>query len=55
MTQAAAAATYSAGRSGYGPAAPGNFAIPAPNAYRPDFPTPTASSTGGGSSTSPST
>ncbi|GLY40858.1 aspartate aminotransferase family protein [Amycolatopsis sp. NBRC 101858] len=37
MTQAAANATYSAGRKGYGPAAPGNFAIPAPNAYRPDF------------------
>ncbi|WP_432836659.1 aspartate aminotransferase family protein [Dactylosporangium sp. CA-092794] len=37
MTQAAAGATYSAGRRGYGPAAPGNFAIPAPNAYRPDF------------------
>jgi 2,2-dialkylglycine decarboxylase (pyruvate) len=30
MTQAAAAATYSAGRKGYGPAAPGNFAIPVP-------------------------
>ncbi|MEI5101124.1 aspartate aminotransferase family protein [Streptomyces sp. PmtG] len=40
MTQAAASATYSAGRKGYGPAAPGNFAIPAPNAYRPDFTTP---------------
>lgn len=37
MTQAAASATYSAGRRGYGPAAPGNFAIPVPNAYRPDF------------------
>ncbi|WP_326834736.1 aspartate aminotransferase family protein [Amycolatopsis rhabdoformis] len=37
MTAAASAATYSAGRKGYGPAAPGNFAIPAPNAYRPDF------------------
>lgn len=37
MTQAAANATYSAGRKGYGPAAPGNFAIPAPNTYRPDF------------------
>lgn len=37
MTQAAAAATYSAGRKGYGPVPPGNFAIPAPNAYRPDF------------------
>src|ERR1700712_4225794 len=39
MTQAAASATYSAGRKGYGPAAPGNFAIPAPNPYRPDFTT----------------
>jgi 2,2-dialkylglycine decarboxylase (pyruvate) len=37
MTQAAAGATYSAGRKGYGPLAPGNFAIPAPNRYRPDF------------------
>jgi 2,2-dialkylglycine decarboxylase (pyruvate) len=37
MTQAAASATYSAGRRGYGPAAPGNFAIPAPHRYRPDF------------------
>ena len=32
MTQAAASATYSAGRKGYGPAVPGNFAIPVPNA-----------------------
>ncbi|MFI7668067.1 aspartate aminotransferase family protein [Nocardia sp. NPDC049526] len=39
MTQAAANATYSAGRKGYGPAAPGNFAIPVPNSYRPDFTT----------------
>ena len=39
MTHAAAAATYSAGRKGYGPAAPGNFAIPAPYRYRPDFTT----------------
>ena len=30
MTQAAASATYSAGRKGYGPAAPGNFANPVP-------------------------
>ena len=36
MTQAAANATYSFGRKGYGPAAPGNFAIPAPDTYRPD-------------------
>ncbi|MFE0021089.1 aspartate aminotransferase family protein [Amycolatopsis sp. NPDC059021] len=40
MTQGAANATYSAGRKGYGPAAPGNFALPVPNAYRPDFTTP---------------
>jgi 2,2-dialkylglycine decarboxylase (pyruvate) len=37
MTQGAAAATYSSGRKGYGPAAAGSFAIPTPNAYRPDF------------------
>ncbi|MET8826885.1 aspartate aminotransferase family protein [Streptomyces sp. NPDC004610] len=35
MTHAAASATYSAGRKGYGPVAPGNFAIPVPDAYRP--------------------
>ncbi|WP_198084366.1 aspartate aminotransferase family protein [Variovorax sp. E3] len=40
MTGSAAAATYSAGRKGYGPAAAGSFAIPAPNAYRPRFTTP---------------
>jgi 2,2-dialkylglycine decarboxylase (pyruvate) len=40
MTQAAAASTYSAGRKGYGPTAPGHFAIPTPNPYRPDFTTP---------------
>ncbi|APY84827.1 aspartate aminotransferase family protein [Streptomyces alfalfae] len=40
MTQAAASATYSAGRKGYGPGAPGNFAIPVPNTYRPDFTAP---------------
>ncbi|NEA37453.1 aspartate aminotransferase family protein [Streptomyces sp. SID13031] len=39
MTQAAANATYSHGRKGYGPASPGNFAIPAPNTFRPDFTT----------------
>ncbi|MER5623659.1 aspartate aminotransferase family protein [Streptosporangium sp. NPDC002544] len=37
MTQAAAGATYSAGRKGYGPAAPGNIPIPVPYEYRPDF------------------
>lgn len=36
MTQAAAGATYSAGRGGYGPAAPGNFALPVPDRFRPD-------------------
>jgi 2,2-dialkylglycine decarboxylase (pyruvate) len=35
MTQAAANATYSAGRVGYGPAAPGNFALPVPDRFRP--------------------
>ncbi|GAB2747757.1 aspartate aminotransferase family protein [Amycolatopsis magusensis] len=35
MTLAAANATYSAGRHGYGPAAPGNFALPVPDRYRP--------------------
>ena len=39
MTAGAAAATYSAGRKGYGPAAIGSFAIPVPNAYRPTFET----------------
>jgi 2,2-dialkylglycine decarboxylase (pyruvate) len=37
MTGGAAAATYKAGRRGIGPMVPGNFAIPAPNAYRPRF------------------
>ena len=37
MTGGAAAATYKAGRRGIGPLAPGSFAIPAPNAYRPRF------------------
>jgi 2,2-dialkylglycine decarboxylase (pyruvate) len=40
MTAGAAGATYSSGRKGYGPATPGNIAIPAPNTYRPDFTTP---------------
>ncbi|MGA6162686.1 aspartate aminotransferase family protein [Amycolatopsis magusensis] len=35
MTLAAANATYSAGRHGYGPATPGNFALPVPDRYRP--------------------
>jgi 2,2-dialkylglycine decarboxylase (pyruvate) len=37
MTGAAASATYSAGRRGYGPATAGSFVIPAPNSYRPRF------------------
>lgn len=37
MTQGAAAATFSAGRRGYGPPMPGNLALPAPNAYRSPF------------------
>ncbi len=37
MTQGAVGATYSAGRRGYGPTAPGNFAIPVPYEYRPDI------------------
>lgn len=37
MTGAAASATYSAARKGYGPAAVGAFAIPAPHAFRPRF------------------
>ena len=36
MTAGASAATYSAGRHGYGPTV-GNLAIPTPNSYRPDF------------------
>ncbi len=43
MTGAAASATYSAGRRGYGPAAAGSFVIPAPNAYRPRFTRPDGS------------
>ena len=37
MTGGAAAATYSAGRKGYGPLGVGGMAIMAPNAYRPSF------------------
>ena len=36
MTLAAASATYSAPREGYGPPVPGNFCLPTPYAYRPD-------------------
>ena len=34
VTAGASAVTYAAGRSGYGPATPGAFALPAPYAYR---------------------
>ncbi|MDD7916665.1 aspartate aminotransferase family protein [Actinomycetospora callitridis] len=37
MTGAAANATYVAGRTGYGPAAPGNFALPVPDRFRADL------------------
>jgi 2,2-dialkylglycine decarboxylase (pyruvate) len=37
MTGAASGATYSAGRHGYGPPAPGNLALPTPDAYRSPF------------------
>jgi 2,2-dialkylglycine decarboxylase (pyruvate) len=43
MTQAAVGATYAAGRRGYGPPAPGNFALPAPDGYRPDVTRPDGS------------
>ncbi len=36
MTLGAVSATYSHGRRGYGPPAPGNFVLPTPDAYRPD-------------------
>lgn len=37
MTAGAAAATFSAGRRGYGPPTPGNLVLPTPNAYRSPF------------------
>ncbi|MHC1563565.1 aspartate aminotransferase family protein [Actinomycetospora sp. C-140] len=37
MTFGAAAATFSAGRRGYGPTIPGNLALPTPDAYRSPF------------------
>lgn len=37
MTSGAAAATFSAGRKGYGPPVPGNLTLPTPNAYRSPF------------------
>lgn len=37
MTSGAAAATYSAGRRGYGPMGVGTLALPTPNAYRSPF------------------
>lgn len=43
MTGAAASATYSAGRKGYGPASVGSIAIPPPNSFRPRFKNPDGS------------
>jgi 2,2-dialkylglycine decarboxylase (pyruvate) len=43
MTNAAASATYSAGRKGYGPPAVGSLAIPTPNSFRPRFRNPDGS------------
>jgi len=37
MTSGAAAATFSAGRRGYGPVLAGNLTLPTPNAYRSPF------------------
>ncbi|KAK6335530.1 hypothetical protein TWF696_002303 [Orbilia brochopaga] len=37
VTAGAIAAQYHSGRAGYGPVIPGNFALPAPNAYRSIF------------------
>jgi 2,2-dialkylglycine decarboxylase (pyruvate) len=37
MTAGAAAATFSAGRRGYGPPLPGQLVLPTPNAYRSPF------------------
>lgn len=37
MTSGARAATYSAGRRGYGPSLPGNLTLPSPNGYRSPF------------------
>jgi 2,2-dialkylglycine decarboxylase (pyruvate) len=37
MTGGAAAATYVAGRVGYGPGIPGNLALPVPDAFRPSI------------------
>ncbi|MFE0100479.1 aspartate aminotransferase family protein [Streptomyces sp. NPDC059009] len=37
MTSGAAAATFSAGRHGYGPTMPGSLTLPTPNAYRSPF------------------
>lgn len=37
MTSGAAAATFAAGRRGYGPPVPGNLTLPTPNAYRSPF------------------
>jgi 2,2-dialkylglycine decarboxylase (pyruvate) len=37
MTSGASAATFSAGRRGYGPPVPGSLTLPTPNAYRSPF------------------
>lgn len=37
VTGGAASATYNSSRSGYGPALPGSFVLPAPTPYRPTF------------------
>ncbi|RDW88761.1 hypothetical protein BP6252_00793 [Coleophoma cylindrospora] len=37
MTGASVGAQYHSGRKGYGPQMPGNYALPAPNAYRSQF------------------
>ena len=42
MTGGAAAATYAAGRRGYGPLSVGGLAIMAPNLYRPSFGAPSS-------------
>lgn len=42
VTGAASSVSYASDRRGYGPTMPGVFAIPEPNAYRPDFPGATA-------------
>jgi 2,2-dialkylglycine decarboxylase (pyruvate) len=40
MTLGAVSSTFAAGRTGYGPMAPGTFVLPTPDAYRPSVPGP---------------